>query len=82
MTAREKFAVVAPEFGGKPVTRSEELIGRVRSLAHTERQTMGEATPLQLAALELAQEHEILVVQALKMDATIHEMTKDEEMPA
>lgn len=61
------------------MTRSEELIGRVRSLAHEERRTMAEATPLQLAALELAQEHEILIAQALRMDETIHARAKAKE---
>lgn len=48
-------------------TRSESLIARVRDLAHEERNANGEATPLQLAALELAQEHEI-VEQALRAE--------------
>ena len=61
------------------MTRSESLIARVRAAAHDERNANGEATPLQLAALELAQEHEIVVALALKADETIHELTKERE---
>jgi hypothetical protein len=60
-------------------TRSESLIARVRTLAHEERNATGEATSLQVAALELAQEHEILVAQALKTVDAIHELVKTKE---
>jgi len=61
------------------MTRSESIIARVRSAAHEERNAIGEATPLQLAALELAQEHEIIVAQALVCVDTIHQMAKTRE---
>jgi hypothetical protein len=55
------------------MTRSEALLARVRTLAA--RCPHG---AIQAAALEMADEYEIAVAQALKAEATIHEMTKGE----
>ena len=61
------------------MTRSESLIARVRAAAHEERNKTREATPLQVAALELAEEHEILVRLALQTERVIHDLTKTKE---
>jgi hypothetical protein len=53
------------------MTRSQELLARVRTLAA--RCPHG---ALQTAALELAAEYEIAVEHALRVERTIHEMTK------
>ena len=58
------------------MTRSESLIARVRAAAHEERNKTREATPLQVTALELAEEHEILVRLALQTERVIHDLTK------
>lgn len=57
------------------MTRSEMMIKRVRDAAHEERQT-GEGTELQIAALALADEYEIVVRQALDAVAAVHELVK------
>jgi hypothetical protein len=56
------------------VTRSAELIARVRRLA-----VRCPEGALQKAALELAGEHEILITQALAAEEAIHRMVKDGE---
>jgi len=53
------------------MTRSQELISRVRALAR--RCPQG---AIHQAALELAEEYEIAVNQALKAEETIHRLTK------
>ncbi|MBL8968240.1 MAG: hypothetical protein JNG85_14635 [Spirochaetaceae bacterium] len=57
-------------------TRSALLVSRVRKAAHDERNDRREATELQALALELCEEHEIVVAQALRAERTIHEMVK------
>jgi hypothetical protein len=67
------------------MTRSAELIARVRALAHQERNASTEACraalapSLSAAALDLAGEHEILVAQALAAERAIHSLVKDGE---
>lgn len=58
------------------MTRSKSLISRIRSLCHEATQA-AEASPLIVAALELAGEHEILIAQALAMEEVIHQSAKE-----
>jgi hypothetical protein len=59
------------------MTRSAELIARLRQYVQIERSLLHEETPLQVAALELAEAYEALIHQALRMEAAIHRLTKD-----
>jgi len=58
------------------VTKSEELVSRVRMLAHDDRNERFEATPFQSAALELCEEYELAMKALLRLENTIHEMRK------
>lgn len=60
------------------MTKSEQLISNIRQLCHDATQ-QGEASPLVVAALELAQEHEEHVEISLKLESVIHDFTKELE---
>jgi hypothetical protein len=61
------------------MTRSQELIERVRRIAREERNWTKSETLLQAAALELAKQHEILMESALRMEKAIHDLVKEQE---
>ena len=61
------------------MTRSEVLIAKVREAAHKDRHERGEGTELQCAALEIAQEYEILISQTLSVEKELHRLIKKTE---
>lgn len=58
------------------MTRSEELISRVRIAAHHDREEHGEGTELQVAALALAEEYAIVVRIGVEAVTAVHELVK------
>lgn len=61
------------------MTESQKLIDRVRLEAHAERAKSGQATPLQVVALDLANFYEIAIAMNLKMERIIHDFIKGAE---
>jgi hypothetical protein len=60
------------------VTRSKILISRVRNLVHEEISN-GNSSPLLVAALDLASEHELAIDCTLRLEECIHDMVKATE---
>lgn len=61
------------------MTRSSVLITQIREICHTERRESFEVSELQCLAMQLCEEYETAMAALLRLEATIHRLSKEAE---